>query len=217
MPRPQVPLNRANARSSHEHHSAVTEPDMGGLHNHRHAIEQHNLVAPVELVGFTWRKTQWDIGCSGRLSTLFGPCPRIATHRVVATVISSSPELFEDPDQRQLFTRGLDRVACQQHAKFCRPPAELRSRLDHTLILEGCLSRPQHLADRVPRYLQVTRDLFDRLALDKVLAPNARNRLHDQHPPPPAPFESRQRNSPTYGGSILDADPPVQGSKLHAE
>src|SRR5256885_11913007 len=23
----------------HEHHSAVTEPDMGGLHNHRHAIE----------------------------------------------------------------------------------------------------------------------------------------------------------------------------------
>src|SRR5216683_8069901 len=198
----------------HEHHSAVTEPDMGGLHNHRHAIEQNNLVAPVELVGFTWRKAQWDIGCGGRLSTLFGPCPRIATHRVVATIISSSAQLFEDPDQRQLFTRGLDRVACQQRAKFCRPPAELRSRLDHTLILEGCLSRPQHFADRIPRYVQVTRDLFDRLALDKVLAPNPRNRLHDQHPPPPAPFESRQRNSPTYRGSILDADPPAQGVKI---
>src|SRR6266852_1537414 len=34
------------------------------------------------------------------------------------------------------------------------------------------------------------------------------------HPPPPAPFESRQRNSPTYRGSILDADPPAQGVKI---
>src|SRR6266852_9617517 len=89
------------------------------------------------------------------------------SHSVVATIIYSSAKLFEDPDQRQLFTRGLDRVACQQRAKFCRPPAELRSRLDHTLILEGRLSRPQHFADRIPRYLQVTRDLLDRLALDK--------------------------------------------------
>ena len=48
--------------SSHEQHAAVTEPDMGGLHNHRYAIQQNNLVAPVELVGFTWRKAQWDVG-----------------------------------------------------------------------------------------------------------------------------------------------------------
>jgi hypothetical protein len=33
------------------------------------------------------------------------------------------------------------------------------------------LSRPQHLPDRVPRYLQVTGDLLDRLALDEVLTP----------------------------------------------
>ena len=51
----------------HEQHAAVAEPDMGGLHDHRHAIEQDDFVAPVELVGFSRRKAQWHIGCSRRL------------------------------------------------------------------------------------------------------------------------------------------------------
>lgn len=53
--------------------------------------------------------------------------------------------------------------------------------------------RPQHLPHRVPRHLQVTCDLLD-LALDELLAPYPRNRLHDQHPQPPASFQSKQRN-----------------------
>src|SRR5712664_684127 len=32
----------------HEQHAAVTEPNMGGLHDHRHATQQDDLVAPVE-------------------------------------------------------------------------------------------------------------------------------------------------------------------------
>ena len=31
---------------AHEQHPAVTEPDMGGLHDHRHAAQQDDLVAP---------------------------------------------------------------------------------------------------------------------------------------------------------------------------
>jgi len=58
--------------------------------------------------------------------------------------------------------------------------------------------------------LQVAGDLLYLLTLDEVLAPYPRNHLHDQHPQPPASFQSRQRNSPTYGGSILDADPPAR-------
>src|SRR6266481_9721777 len=69
--------------------------------------------------------------------------------------------------------------------------------------------RPQHLPHRVPRHLQVAGDLLDRLALDEVLAPDPGNRLHDQHPQPPASLQSRQRNRPTCRGSILDADPPA--------
>src|SRR5882762_5748096 len=89
-----------------------------------------------------------------------------------------------------------------------------RPRLDLTFVLECGLSRPKHLADRVPRHLQVTCDLLDRLALDEVLASYPRNRLHDKHPRPPASFESRQPNRPTYRGSILDADPPAQGVNI---
>ena len=56
----------------HEQHAAVTEPDMGGLHDHRHAAQQDDLVAPVELVGFTRREAQRDIGCCRRVRR--APC-----------------------------------------------------------------------------------------------------------------------------------------------
>jgi hypothetical protein len=34
-----------------KHHAAMAEPDMGDLHGRRRAVDQHDLVAPVELVG----------------------------------------------------------------------------------------------------------------------------------------------------------------------
>ena len=37
----------------HEQHAAVAEPDVRNLHDHRHPAQQDDLVAPVELVGFT--------------------------------------------------------------------------------------------------------------------------------------------------------------------
>jgi len=55
------------------------------------------------------------------------------------------------------------------------------------------------------------RDLLDRFALDKILTPYPTNRLHNQHPPPPASRQSGQPNKPEIGESILDADPPLQG------
>jgi hypothetical protein len=45
-------------------HPAVAEPDVGGLHDHRHAIEQDDLMAPVKLIGFSRRKAQRDVGRS---------------------------------------------------------------------------------------------------------------------------------------------------------
>src|SRR6202142_2638600 len=50
--------------ASHKQHPAVTEPDMGGLHDHRYAIEQDDFMAPVELIGFSRRKAQRDVGRS---------------------------------------------------------------------------------------------------------------------------------------------------------
>jgi len=39
------------------------------------------------------------------------------------------------------------------------------------------------LVKTVPGYPKIPADLLDRPALDEVLAPNARNRFHDQHLP----------------------------------
>jgi hypothetical protein len=35
----------------HEQHPAVAKPDMGDLHDHRHAAQHDDFMAPVELVG----------------------------------------------------------------------------------------------------------------------------------------------------------------------
>jgi hypothetical protein len=48
---------------------------------------------------------------------------------------------------------------------------------DVPLVLERRLARPQNLADRIAGHLQVPRDLPDRLAFDKMLAPNPADRL----------------------------------------
>jgi hypothetical protein len=42
----------------HEQHAAVAEPHMRDLHLHGHAIDQNDLLAPVELVGLAGGKAQ---------------------------------------------------------------------------------------------------------------------------------------------------------------
>src|SRR6478752_115513 len=80
---------------SHEQHATVAEPDVGGLHGHRHAAQQDDLMAPVELVGFSWSEAQRNKGCSCCLPALLGPSPRVATHRIIAALISASAQFLE--------------------------------------------------------------------------------------------------------------------------
>src|SRR3984885_1565271 len=122
--------------SPHKQHPAVAEPDMGGLHDHRHAVEQDDLVAPVELIGFSSRKAQRYVSRSRRLSAFLAPSPGVTPHGVVAAVIAAPTQLFEDPDQRKLLASGLGCVPSQQPIEFYRPPSQLRSWLDSTLVLE---------------------------------------------------------------------------------
>lgn len=51
---------------SHERHPAMTEPEMGDLDRRRHAIDQNDLMAPVELIGFAGIEAQRHIGVGGR-------------------------------------------------------------------------------------------------------------------------------------------------------
>src|SRR5215470_5535346 len=115
---------------AHEHHPAVAQPHMRDLHGHRHPTEQHDLVAPIELIGFTWPQAQWDVGRGGSSTALLGPSLGVTTTRVVAALVTAAAELVEWPDQRQPFTSGLGGIACQQFGEVYCPWPQLRSRLD---------------------------------------------------------------------------------------
>ncbi len=56
-----------------EHHPAVAEPDMGNLHRRRYALDQYDLVAPVELIGFARRILEWYVGFGCHCTLSFRP------------------------------------------------------------------------------------------------------------------------------------------------
>ena len=95
----------------HEQHPAVAEPDMGGLHDHRHAAQQDDFVAPVELVGFSRRKAQRDIGRGRRCAALLAHCLRITPNGIVAALVARPRSSSKMPDQRQMLARRLGRIA----------------------------------------------------------------------------------------------------------
>ena len=72
----------------HEQHAAVAQPDMRHLDRDRRAVDQHDLVRPVELVRLARRKAQRDIGFRHRGATLGTPPLGVSTNRVVAALIT---------------------------------------------------------------------------------------------------------------------------------
>src|SRR5208282_3110263 len=170
-----------------------------------------DLVALVKLVGFARRKRQGNVGFRRRARVLLAPAPRIAANSVVAALVAERPQLLVNADQRQTLARRRLGVRRQQPVERLRPRPELRPRLDLAVIRKRRLPRPQDPPHRVARQMQGPRDLLDRLPLAQMLAPYPTDRLHNQHPPPPASRQSRQTTKPEIGGSILDADDAPQG------
>jgi len=97
-------------------------------------LQQDDLVAPIELVGFPRREAQRDVGRRRRLPALLGPSPGVAPYGIVAAVIAASAQFLENPDQRQLLAEGLGRIAFQQFIELRRPSPQLRPRLHVSLV-----------------------------------------------------------------------------------
>ena len=116
--------------SAHEQHARVAEPDVGDLHDHRHPVDQHDLVAPVELVGLARREGQRDKGVGRRLRLPTTPATAVAAHRVVPALVAERAQGLEHPDQGQPLTRRLRLVGSQQPIQLRLPAPQLRQRLD---------------------------------------------------------------------------------------
>ena len=155
---------------------------MGDLHDHRHAAQQDDLVAPVELVGFSWSEAQRNKGRSLLLARAPWPIaarsdaphhsrPHIRVRAVPRTAGSAS-DVHEMPSLRS--PTATDRAS--------PATANLRQRLLLSLVTKLSRLRSNNLPNDLPRYAQLTADRLDRLALFEKRAANFRNRFHDQHP-----------------------------------
>jgi hypothetical protein len=91
MPRSQLPLKKAKARSC-----------------------ASKTMAPIELVGLAWSKSEGYIGLRQCRTALLAPTYRIAANRVVAPAITKSAQFFEQPNKRQPFACRLIFVRKQQ-------------------------------------------------------------------------------------------------------
>jgi hypothetical protein len=56
-----------------EHHPAMAETDGRDLHLHGHAVDQDDLVAPIELVGLARREDERHIGIDRPGSLITAP------------------------------------------------------------------------------------------------------------------------------------------------
>ena len=192
----------------HEGHPAVAEPHVRDLDRHGDAVDQHDLVAPVELVGLARIEAQRHEGRRRRGRLPAPPLGCIAPYRVVAALVTEPTQVLEDPQQRDPLTPIAGRIHRQQSVQLLPPRSELRLRLDAALVLERNLPRAENPPHRIPRNVQLTSDLPDRPAAHKVLAANPRNRIHALHPLATHP-ETRTGSlrGTRGGGSTFDADP----------
>jgi hypothetical protein len=135
----------------HEWHPAVAEADMGDLHRHRRAIEDHHLMAPVELVGLARIEAQRNIGAGRRFLRRLRPVRSVAPHGIIAAAIAAVAQLFVDPDQRQALPLRPSGIL-GQHLVQLRPPGiDLRPGLRRVVVGELGRARADDLAHRIAR------------------------------------------------------------------
>ena len=91
------------------------------LHRHRGAAKQHDLVAPVELLGFARREAQRHIGIHRSRGSIALPAAGITPHCVVATLVAAATEFLEDLDQCQTL-KWRPRLVGLQHGVEVRLP-----------------------------------------------------------------------------------------------
>jgi hypothetical protein len=195
---------------AHEEHAGVAEPDMGDPDLHRDPADEHDLVAPVELEGLAGSEGEWDEGLGRDGLALTPPASGVATNCIVAALIAQATQGLVDPDQGEALAWGPGGIGGQQAVELVLPSAELWHGLDGALVGERGRARADDLADRVAGDVELAADLLDGAATDEELPPDARNRVHALHLPPPIhdPGMGSMRKPPKEG-SRLDADPPT--------
>jgi len=84
-------------------HSAVAQADMGNLDRHRHAIEDYDLMAPVELERLARIEDERNISTGRRLPSRPRPTGRVAPNSIIAAAVPAIAQFLEDSDDGRAF------------------------------------------------------------------------------------------------------------------
>ena len=128
------------------HHAAVAKPNMSNLHRDRYAVDQHDLMAPVELISLARRITERHIGIHRCRSAGLRPSLGIAPDSIATALISKGANFLVNADQCQPFPRRLTLIGPKKPVNMLNQRPDLRQRLVFALIGEVSLARPQDLA-----------------------------------------------------------------------
>lgn len=118
----------------------MTQANVGHLDRRRDAVDDCNLVAPVELVRFTGGEAERHIGVRGSCPHRLGPARGIPADGIISTVIAAPAQFLINPDECQTFPLGTAGVLAEQVIEIGLPGADLRARLHGPVITE--FSRP---------------------------------------------------------------------------
>ena len=120
----------------YEWHPAVAEPHMSNLHRHGDAVDQHDLMAPVELIGFARIKTQRHKSrCRSRTAPTPPRCS-VAPNGVVPPFIAQTAQVLEYPQQRHPLAPAPRGVDSQKTFKILAPRPKLWMGLNAALVGE---------------------------------------------------------------------------------
>jgi hypothetical protein len=176
---------------------------------------RRDLVAPVELVSPTRRESQRHINRRRRLPVRLAPPSGVAPHRIVAALLPAPAQFLEEANQRQLLTGRLAGIPGQQFVKG--PPSSGPA----SAAAEALVSNENDVSPDRSTRRTVLRDTPRSRAISLIglpLTKCSRNRLHNQHPPPPASNQSGKPGLATLkGGQFWAPIPRLRGSILHAE
>src|SRR5690606_24687443 len=137
-----------------EHHPAMAQSHMGDLDRHRRAVEQHDLVAPVELVGFSGRKTQRHKrrGHTGR--AIPAPAPGIAPHRIITPLVTEARQAHDDT----LTVIGIDDFAFRRGQTYGTIVCDHDRRRPVVLLTHRALTSARAMLAEHPTISVVARD-----------------------------------------------------------
>ena len=134
-------LLRLTRVGAQQEQAGVAEPDVGDLDLGGHAVDERDLVAPVELVGLARREAEGHEDTLRGRGPILEPALSVAAHAVVAADVALLTQTLEQGHIAQAPSLRLGKFLGEQGFELRDVAIELGARLALTLVVERLRAR----------------------------------------------------------------------------